>query len=129
LDDAKREFLEVLRRRPNDPRASFNLGDIYLTTGEAAKAIPYLETAYKSFANEFDIRFALGRAYFMTGNHEKALEHLEAAVKLRPEIPEGFYHLGRTFLKLGRRAEDDAAFKKNRELETKKRFPDGIIEL
>ncbi len=43
--DAERELLEVLRREPNDPRASFTLGDIYLTKGDGHRALPLLEIA------------------------------------------------------------------------------------
>jgi tetratricopeptide (TPR) repeat protein len=120
-EDATREFTEILRRQPNEPRASFNLGDIYLTNGDAAKAVPFLEIAVKNFPDEFDTRFALGRAYLLTNKYQTAIEQLEAAVKLRPEIAEGFYQLGLALQKSGRREEAKIAFKKAQELQKAKR--------
>ena len=69
-DDAERELLEVLRRSPKDPRASFTLGDLYLTRGDATRALPFLEIARAGYPNEFDTRFALGRALVLTGKLE-----------------------------------------------------------
>ncbi len=119
-DDAEREFLEILKREPNEPRASFNLGDIYLTNGEAVKAIPLLEIAVKAFPAEFDTRFALGRALLLTNKYQAAIGQLESAVKLRPEIAEGYYQLGFALQKSGRRDEAKNAFKKVRELQKAK---------
>jgi len=120
-DDATREFAEILRREPNEPRASFNLGDIYLTNGEAAKAVPFLEIAVVNFPDEFDTRFALGRAYLLTNKYRTAIEQLEIAVRLRPEIAEGFYQLGLALQKNGRREEAKTAFKKAQELQKAQR--------
>lgn len=124
-DDATREFTEILKREPNEPRASFNLGDIYLTNGDAAKAIPFLETSAKKFPDEFDTRFALGRAYLAVKKYPQAITELEEAVKLRPEIAEGFYQYGLALQKIGRREEAKIAFKKTRQLQDTKRLSEG----
>ncbi len=116
-DEAEKVFLEILKREPNEPRASFNLGDIYLTRGEAEKAVPFLETAMKAFPDEFDTRFALGRAYLSVGQTEKAVEELQTAVKLNPQIAEGFYHLGRALQRAGRSDEAKKATAKAQELQ------------
>ncbi len=120
-DDATREFTEILKREPNEPRASFNLGDIYLTNGDAARAVPLLEISAKKFPDEFDTRFALGRAYSTVKKYPQAITELEAAVKLRPEIAEGFYQLGLALQKNGRREEAKIAFKKTQELQKAQR--------
>jgi tetratricopeptide (TPR) repeat protein len=119
-DEAEKVFLEILKREPNEPRASFNLGDIYLTRGEAEKAVPFLETAMKAFPDEFDTRFALGRAFLAIGNAEKAVEELQTAVKLNPKIAEGFYHLGRALQRAGQTVEAKKATEKAKELQKMK---------
>ncbi|MEO6588406.1 MAG: tetratricopeptide repeat protein, partial [Pyrinomonadaceae bacterium] len=124
--DAEREFLEILKRHPAEPRASFNLGDIYLTNGDGAKAIPFLEVSAKAFPDEFDTRFALGRAYISTKNYQSAIENLEIAVKLRPTIAESFYQLAVALQKSGRRAEARTAFNKARDLQNAKRQAEGL---
>jgi tetratricopeptide (TPR) repeat protein len=124
-DEATKEFLEILRREPNEPRASFNLGDIYLTNGDAAKALPYLEISAKTFPDEFDTRFALGRAYSALKKYPQAILEFEEAVRLRPEIPEGFYQLGLALQKNGRREEAKIAFNKTQKLQNTKRLSES----
>lgn len=116
-DEAEKVFLEVLKRAPEEPRASFNLGDIYLTRKDAKKALPFLETAAQAFPNEFDTRFALGHAYSELGNYEKAIEELQTAVKLNDKIAAGFYQLGRALQRAGRREEAKAALEKAQEIQ------------
>ncbi len=120
-EDAKREFLEILRRSPNEPRASFNLGDIYLTNGDAVKALPLLENSAKAFPNQFDTRFAFGRALLATDKYQSAIAELQSAIKLRPEIAEGYYQLGLALQRVGRREEAKTAFEKVRDLQKAKR--------
>lgn len=125
-DEAEKVFLEILKRQPGEPRASFNLGDIYLTRSEAARAVPFLEISARAFPAEFDTRFALGRAYLSVGNVEKAIGELQAAVGLNPQIAEGFYHLGRALQRAGRKTEAAEATKKARELQRLKRDAEAV---
>ena len=125
-DDAEREFLKVLSLQPNEPRASFNLGDIYLTQGDAAKSLPFLETAAKAFPNEFDTRFALGRAFLATNKPESALVEMQAAVKLKPDIAEGHFHLARALQRAGRRDEAKTEMQKAQSLQNAQRAKEQI---
>lgn len=125
-DDAEREFLEILRRQPNEPRASFNLGDIYLTKGDAAKSLPFLETAVKAFPGEFDTRFAFGRALLATNKTDSAIVEMQAAVKLKPEIAEGHFHLGRALQRAGRRDEAKSEMLKAQTLQNAQRAREEI---
>ncbi|MDQ6785684.1 MAG: tetratricopeptide repeat protein [Acidobacteriota bacterium] len=125
-DDAEREFLKILSVQPNEPRASFNLGDIYLTQGDAAKSLPFLETAAKAFPDEFDTRFALGRALLATNKPEAALVELQAAVKLKPDIAEGHFHLGRALQRAGRRTEAKSEMQKAQSLQNAQRSKEQI---
>jgi len=44
----------------------------------------------------------VGWVHFLRGEYSEALPHLENAVKGNPKLPELRYHLGMTYLKLGR---------------------------
>ena len=125
-DDAEREFLRILSLQPNEPRASFNLGDIYLTKGDAAKSLPFLETAAKAFPDEFDTRSAFGRALLATNKTDSAIIELQAAVKLKPDIAEGHYHLGRALQRAGRRDEAKSEMLKAQNLQTTQRSREEI---
>lgn len=120
-DDAERELLEVLRRTPNEPRASFTLGDLYLTRGDAQRALPLLETARTAYPNEFDTRFALGRALLLTGKLEPGIEELKAAVTLDATIADGHFQLGRALMKAGRTDEGKQELQKAQELHNQQR--------
>jgi tetratricopeptide (TPR) repeat protein len=123
---AEKEFLEILRRQSGEPRASFNLGDIYLSNGSAAKALPFLETAAKAFPNEYDTRLALGRALLAMKKFEPAIAELQIAVKLRPEIADGFFQLGLALQRFGRREEAKIAFTKAQDLQKAKRASENV---
>ena len=119
--DAERELLEVLRRAPKDPRASFTLGDLYLTKGDAQRALPFLELARAAYPNEFDTRFALGRALVITGNLERGIEELRAAVSIDQTIADGHFQLGRALIKSGKSDEGKQELQKAQTLHDKQR--------
>ena len=119
-DDAEKIFLDILKRQPNEPRASFNLGDIYLTNGEATKAVPLLKVAVAEFPNEFDTRFALGRAYLATNQTDLAITEFESAIKIDNQISEGYFYLGRALQRAGRKEEAKKAVVKAQELQKQK---------
>lgn len=120
-DDAERELLEVLRRAPKDPRASFTLGDLYLTKGDAQRALPFLELARAAYPNEFDTRFALGRALVLTGNLESGIEELRTAVSIDQTIADGHFQLGRALIKSGKSDEGKQELQKAQALHDKQR--------
>jgi tetratricopeptide (TPR) repeat protein len=120
-DDAERELLEVLRRAPKDPRASFTLGDLYLTKGDAQRALPFLEVARAAYPKEFDTRFALGRALVLTGNLERGIEELRAAVTIDATIADGHFQLGRALIKAGKSDEGKQELQKAQALHDKQR--------
>lgn len=121
--EAERELKEVLRRNAKDARAAFTLGDLYLTRGtkdDAAKALPLLEQALKSYPNEFDTHFALGRALLILDETPRAIEHLRAAVKLDDSIADGHFRLGRALTQNGQRDEGQRELARARELNNAK---------
>ena len=120
-DDAERELLEVLRRAPKDPRASFTLGDLYLTRGDAQRALPLLELARDAYPNEFDTRFALGRAMLLTGNLDQGIQELRVAVSLDDGIADGHFQLGRALVKAGRNEEGKRELQKAQALHDRQR--------
>lgn len=120
-DEAERQLLEVLRRAPNDPRASFTLGDLYLTRGDAERSLPLLEAARAAYPNEFDTRFALGRALVLTGKLDRGIEELSAAVTLNNDIADGHFQLGRALMKAGRTHEGKRELQKAQTLHDQQR--------
>ena len=120
-DDAERELLDVLRRAPNDPRASFTLGDLYLTKGDAQRALPFLEAARAAYPKEFDTRFALGRALVLTGDVGRGIEELRAAVSIDATIADGHFQLGRALMRAGKSDEGRQELQKAQALHDEQR--------
>jgi tetratricopeptide (TPR) repeat protein len=120
-DEAERELWEVLRRDPKEPRASFTLGDLYLTRGEAERSLPLLKVARLAYPNEFDTRFALGRALVLTGYLERGIEELRAAVSIDANIADGHFQLGRALIKTGRNEEGKLELQKAQALHDQQR--------
>ena len=120
-DDAERELLDVLRRAPKDPRASFTLGDLYLTKGDAQRALPFLEAARAAYPKEFDTRFALGRALVLTGDVGRGIEELRAAVSIDATIADGHFQLGRALMRAGKSDEGRQELQKAQALHDKQR--------
>lgn len=120
-DEAERELTEVLRRDAKDSRAAFTLGDLYLTRGDAKRALPFLEMAARDYPNEFDTRFALGRALLQTGATDRGIEELRAAVALNDSIADGHFQLGRALTQAGQREEGRRELDRARELNEAKR--------
>lgn len=120
-EEAERELTEVLRRDSKDPRAAFTLGDLYLTQGDAKRALPLLETAAAAYPDEFDTRHALGRALVLAGNAKRGIEELQAAVNLDGTIADGHFQLGRALIRAGSEAEGKQELEKARTLNEKRR--------
>lgn len=120
-EEAERQLLEVLRREPNDPRASFTLGDLYLTRGEPKRALPLLEVARAAYPREFDTSFALGRALVLTGDLERGIDELKLAVSLDETIADGHFQLGRALMKAGRTEEGKQELQKAQALHDQQR--------
>lgn len=120
-NEAEQQLLEVLRRAPNDPRASFTLGDLYLTRGEAERSLAFLEVARVAYPNEFDTRLALGRALVLTGNLDRGIDELKAAVSLDEAIADGHFQLGRALIKAGRTEEGKVALQRAQALHDQQR--------
>jgi tetratricopeptide (TPR) repeat protein len=125
-DEAERELAEVLRRDSRDARAAFTLGDLYLTKGDAKRALPFLEMAARDYPSEFDTRFALGRALLQTGEQTRGIEELRAAVKLDDSIADGHFQLGRALLRAGENEEGKRELERARELNNSKRASESI---
>jgi predicted Zn-dependent protease len=116
-EEAERELTEVLRRDPKDVRAAFTLGDLYLTKGDAKRALPFLEMAAHDYPAEFDTRYALGRALLLTGERNRAIEELRAAVKLDDSIADGHFQLGRALMQSGATDEGREELERARKLQ------------
>ncbi|GAC1645833.1 MAG: hypothetical protein NVS9B15_03560 [Acidobacteriaceae bacterium] len=74
---------EAVRLDPALPFGHYLLGLLYLEVGDAAKAVPQLERARRTFAKEPKLYFALGTAYAKVGRLEEAKVAREEFTRLQ----------------------------------------------
>jgi tetratricopeptide (TPR) repeat protein len=72
---------------PSMPFAHYLLGLLRLDTGNAAGAIPELETAQKAFPKRSKIYFSLGNAYARVGRKAEAAKARAEFVRLDKQVP------------------------------------------
>lgn len=75
--------IAIYRRFPNEPGARERLGELLISTGKAASAIPELEAAVKASPTAANLT-ALATAYLQAKQPEKCQPILDAALRLEP---------------------------------------------
>lgn len=91
-----------------DPEGAYELlqrGTALLAGRHAAQAAVVLARAAAVEPGKGSILEPLGRALFMSGQLARAVETFEALLEIDPSNAYAHYALGRTFIRLGRRAE------------------------
>ncbi len=91
-----------------DPESAYELlqrGTALLAKRHAAQAAVVLARAAAVEPGKGSILEPLGRALFMSNQLERAVETFEALLEIDPTNAYAHYALGRSFIRLGRRAE------------------------
>jgi len=68
----------------------------------------HLKRAVESDATFTPARIALGKLFMRTGRWEKAAAEFERVIKLDTNLPDAYYQLGRTYVRLKRKAEAES---------------------
>src|SRR5215471_1881908 len=96
--DQRAVLQEALMRRlfekyPEDFTANFNLGDLLLTQGKAAAAIPYFERAWKAEPGSALAATELGTAMAAAARMPEAIQLFRRAIELDPKFTDARYDL------------------------------------
>ncbi|MDP9225659.1 MAG: tetratricopeptide repeat protein, partial [Actinomycetota bacterium] len=109
LDDAIKEYQQVLAMAPNRPGLHFRLGRVLLSRSEQAKGDSAAEAeALKEFEQELQIdptnanaAYEIGEMQRKSGQFDKAIESFRRAVDSYPGFVEALVGLGRTLVAAG----------------------------
>jgi len=82
-----------LTKYPDDFSANYNMGDLLLTRGDAAGAVPFFEKAAKADPLSVFAANDLGVALFTAGKLPEAEEQFKRALKLDPTYTDARYDL------------------------------------
>ncbi len=102
------------------------VGDSYFHLKEFTKAIPFLETYYKSPGlKSREDNYLLGYCHYYAGNYAESIPYLEKASKGKDELAQNaYYHLADSYVKNGQKEKARVAFEAASELD----FDDRIKE-
>lgn len=91
-------FQEILAYDPNEPDALQFMGQIAFYFDNLLAAEDYFQKSLSIDANQYPIWIKLGGVCNRLRKHDMALQCFENATKIRPNISDGFYHLGHGYL-------------------------------
>lgn len=81
-ESAKRAYLKLLKKKPNDVDIQYKLGICYLHTLKKDSAVFYLENVYAKNSNhDPHLEFVLGKAYHYTNRFKEAIKYYNLAKK------------------------------------------------
>lgn len=83
---AKKLFLEVLQRDPQDFIARLELGRLEFAQNQFKKAVFWLKPLAQQYPYDLDVRYHLAMALRADGHHEQALEHFHHLETLQQQL-------------------------------------------
>lgn len=98
---AIRSYKKALDLNPNEARAYFNLGLIYLNKGYNDFAIQNFNKYISLNPNSISAYNNIGVAYALKGYYSKAIETYKQVLKLKPDYGKAYYNLGAVYLRAG----------------------------
>ena len=93
---------DTVDKRPNNPRAHYNLGVALKQSGRLQEAVGHWEQALRINPDYADAHNNLGVALDQAGRIPEAMEHLEQALRIQPNLAEAHYNLGKALAEVGR---------------------------
>jgi len=95
--------------------------------GDLARALQYLQQAYRLEPNDYETVRLLGVAYGIRGNATRAVEFFEKALELDPDNPDALYNLGSAYYNAGEAGKGQYYHQRAKEIdpEVEKRMRSG----
>jgi predicted O-linked N-acetylglucosamine transferase (SPINDLY family) len=117
IDGAMGQYEAALRIDAGDAYANYNLANLLHARGDLARAEPLLKAALESKPDFPEAQVVLSNVYDTQGNLSAAVGALEVALKQRPDYAGAWYNYGDVLWKLERRAEAEAALRREMEID------------
>ena len=118
FDEAKRDYLELLRRAPTDFGALNDFGTLVLTAGYKDAARSLFGEAVRHHPDNPNGHVNLANLLFLSGDPEQARVHFEAALRIDPDHIHAHRGMGNLLAELG----DAAGALRHREQAFKNHF-------
>jgi hypothetical protein len=118
FEDAKRDYLDLLRRNPDDFGVLNDFGALVLKAGYGGAARSLFREAVRRHPNNPMGHVNLGNLLFLSEEHEEARVHFEVALRLDPTHIHAHRGMGNVLAALG----DAAGARRHRDLGFKNAF-------
>ena len=93
---------DTVAKRPENPRAQYNLGCMLRQEGRMQEAMEHWEEALRLKPDYADAHYNLGFALSKAGRFEEAIGHYEQTLRLTPDAGDAHCNLGDALVQLGR---------------------------
>jgi Flp pilus assembly protein TadD/peroxiredoxin len=117
LEQAAASFQSVIRAKPNEPEAYYNLGTLYLRRNDLQEARHYLEQAVKLRADYPEAWNNLGMIAAQQGQADEGVRNFQKSLQLRPDYAIALLNLGNLYRRGGNLAEAEKLLNRALELE------------
>ena len=112
-------FAEVLKRRPDDLRLPYLLGDTLMKQGRIKEAVAVLEKSVRDQNVSVAVVACLGQAYLQLKEYARAKTMFQVAIQADPDHKQAHYGLAKTHARLGETKESQQCMEKFKTLATK----------
>lgn len=127
LAEAIKAFEQELTLNPRNANATYELGEIYRTSGEFAKARVFFETALKHYPDFSEAELGMGRVLISLRQPDQALTHLRKAVSLDPKNDVPHYLLAQAYGLLNNKADQQKAIAEYQRLRADRSRQEDIL--
>ena len=95
-------WTDAVAKRPENPRAHYNLGVVLAQAGRGGEAIGHYDQALRIKPDYAEAHCNLGITLTQSGRVPEAIEHLEHALRVAPDFPDAHCNLGIALAQAGR---------------------------
>ena len=101
-EEARAQYAEVLKIRPDHYKALSEMGVILSRQGKYSQAIAYYKEALRIKPDHADTHYNLGRAFFQLGKYESAITAYKEAIRIKPDDADAYVLIGIALTREGR---------------------------
>ncbi len=97
FDEAADCFMQSIKIKPDNEKAHYNLGNIYIDKGDLNKAINSFQNAIKLKPNYYEAYNNLGNAMYYRGDLNNAIDNFQNAIDLKPDYADAYNNMGNAY--------------------------------
>lgn len=104
---------DLLKKQPENKKATFLLGDILCEQDRAKEAINYYTEALKYFPQDYELYYNMGMAYTMLNDFSNAMVCYKKAATINSMLYNAYYNIGQIYLISGDLEEAEKYFQQS----------------